>query len=246
MEKDLESRLRYLRLTELSSTWDEILAQAKIKNPSYTMFLKQIIEQECTAKQNRAREQRLRRAKIEDNYLLETYPFERQPNLSKNKIMEIFDSKAYIEKKQNMILIGPTGVGKTGLATALLIHAVKAGLTGRFITFPDLLNELHRSEADHSEKKILGKFLGYECLVIDELGYIEIDQNQAGMFFTLMKRRHKKSTTIITTQLGFKEWTGFLKNPHLTSALIDRLMENFQLINMSKCQSLRQSSPKPK
>lgn len=245
MEKELESRLRYLRLTELLSTWDEVIAQAKSKSPSYTVFLKQIIEKECATKKERARQQRLSRAKYEEMYLFETYPFEHQPGISKKKVQEMFDSKTHLTKKQNVIFIGPTGVGKTGLATALLIDAINTGLTGRFITFPDLLSELYRSAADHSEKKVLAKFIDYDCLVIDELGYIDIDPSQAGLFFTLMKRRHKKSTTIITTQLGFKEWTGFMKNPHMTSALVDRLMENSQLLNLSKCISLRQPTPKP-
>ena len=89
------------------------------------------------------------------------------------------------------------------------------------------------------------KFLDYDILLVDEIGYIEIDPQQAGLFFTLMKRRHKKTTTIITTQLGFKEWAGFLKNSHLTAALISRLTENSQLINMSKCVDIREMAPAP-
>ena len=121
----------------------------------------------------------------------------------------------------------------------MMIHAINMVSTGRFITFPELLTELYQSTADHSEKQVIQKFLSYTCLVIDEIGYIEIDPHQAGLFFTLMKKRHKNGTTIVTTQLGFKEWPSFLKNPHLTAALIDRLTENSQLINMSKCQSIR-------
>lgn len=239
MDKELEEKLRYLRLTKLLSSWDDVTSEAKKKNPSYTSWLKEIIVQEYSSKQERARLLRLRRAQIEEPYLLETYPFSSQPNISKKRIHEIFDSRSYLTKKQNVIFVGPTGAGKTGLATALLIHAINTGLKGRFITFPDLLNDIYRSMADHSEKKVMGKFIAYDCLVIDELGYIEINPDKAGLFFTLMKKRHKKSTTIITTQLGFKEWTGFLKNEHLTSALVDRSLSNAEVINMSKCVSLR-------
>jgi len=77
---------------------------------------------------------------------------------------------------------------------------------------------------------------------VDEMGYVDIDPHQAGLFFTLMKKRHKKVTTILTTQLGFTDWTGFLKNPHLTAALIDRMTENSQIINMGKCVSIRETS----
>lgn len=246
MDKDLESNLNYLRLTELRSTWDEVLARAKRENPSYTGWLKQIIDAECRAKRERARMQRMRRAQIEEPFLIETYPFDRQPGLSKKRVLELFDSHSVLAAKKDVVFIGPTGVGKTGLGTALLIDAINKGHGGRFITFPDLLSELYRSAADHSEKKIMKKFTDYACLVIDEIGYIEINTDKAGFFFSLLKKRHKKSTTIITTQLGFKEWPGFLKNQQLTSALVDRLVSNAELINMNKCSSLRLRSKGPK
>jgi DNA replication protein DnaC len=243
MDKELEAKLRYLRLTNLLSTWGELLADAKKNNPSYTSWLIKIIDQEYKSKQERARLQRLQRAKLEEMFLFETYPFKSQPKLDKKRIQELLDSKSYMLKKQNVIFIGPTGVGKTGLATALLVHAINHGYKGRFITFPDLLNDLYMSIADHSEKRVMNKFLGYDPLVIDELGYIEINPEKAGMFFTLMKKRHKKMTTMITTQLGFKEWASFLKNEQLTSALVDRSLSNADVINMCKCTSLR---PTPK
>ncbi len=246
MDKDLEEKLKYLRLIELLSNWDELMNQAKAKTPSYTALMKQVIEREYYARKERARLQRLRRGQIEEPYLIDTYPFDRQTGISKKKILDLFDSMDYLRKKQNLIFIGPTGVGKSGLATALLIHAINHGANGRFITFPDLLSELYSSSADHSEKKVLKKFESYEVLCVDEIGYIEIDPNQAGLFFTLMKRRHKKATTIITTQLGFKDWAGFLKNNHLTAALVSRLTENSQLVNMSKCVDLRESIPAPR
>ena len=246
MEKDLETKLRYLRMTELLTCFDEIMKEAKDKNPSYTAFTKQIIEREWNGRRERSRLQRQKRSKYEELYLIETYPFARQPGISKKKIMDLFDSMNYISKKQNIIFMGPTGVGKTGLATAMMIHAINHGSTGRFITFPALLDELYQSAADHSEKKVLKKYLSYDCLVVDELGYVEIDPHQAGLFFALMKQRHKKATTIVTTQLGFKEWSGFLKNPHLTAALIDRLTENSQLINLGKCVSIRDNQPSDK
>jgi len=246
MDKDLESKLNYLRLTELRSTWDGVVARAKSESPSYTGWLKQIIEAECRAKRERARAQSMRQARLEETFLLETYPFNRQPALNKKRVLELFDSQSVIESKKDVVFIGPTGVGKSGLATALLIDTINKGHRGRFISFPELLSDLYRSAADHSEKKVMKKFTDYSCLVIDEVGYIEINPDKAGFFFALLKKRHKKATTIITTQLGFKEWPGFLKNHHLTSALVDRLVSNAELINMNKCTSLRLPAQGPK
>lgn len=87
--------------------------------------------------------------------------------------------------------------------------------------FPELVETLYQSIADHTEVKVLKTFESYDCLLIDELGFIEIDPVQVGLFFTLMHKRHKKKATLITSNLGFDQWGSFLKNTQLTAALVD-------------------------
>ena len=140
-------------------------------------------------------------------------------------------------------MVGPTGCGKTGLASGFLIHAINNDYSGRYIVFPELIDMLYKSIADHSETKIINTFASYDCLLIDELGYVEVEPAQVGLFFTLMQKRHKKRTTIITSNLGFSEWNSFLKNSHLAAALVDRLTENSYVINMKDCVSLRPRLP---
>jgi DNA replication protein DnaC len=140
---------------------------------------------------------------------------------------------------RNIIFFGPTGVGKTGLATAFLVQAIDRGYDGRFILFHELVELLYKSVADHSEEKLLRTFSAYDCLLIDELGYIELEPVQVGLFFTLMQKRHKKKSSLITSNLGFEQWPSFLKNDHLTAALIDRLTELSHIVNMKNCGSLR-------
>ncbi len=135
--------------------------------------------------------------------------------------------------------MGPTGCGKTGLATSFLVEAIHRGATGRHILFPQLLTELYASVADHSEARVIKRYLSYDCLLIDEVGYVEVEPVQVGLFFTLMHQRHKTKSTIITSNLGFGDWGSFLKNAHLTAALIDRLTETSHVINMKDCHSLR-------
>ena len=125
------------------------------------------------------------------------------------------------------------------MATAFLLQALDRGHRGYFVTFPELLQELFQSLADRSEGKVLKRYLSYDCLVIDEVGYVEVEPAQVGQFFTLMHKRHKQKTTIITSNLGFAEWGSFLHNAHLTSALIDRLTENCHSINIKDGVSLR-------
>ena len=159
--------------------------------------------------------------------------------MNKKIILTLYDSFNYMLKQQNIIWIGPTGTGKTGLATAFLTQAIDRGYRGKFILFPELVETLYQSIADHKEAKVLKAFESYDCLLIDELGFIEIDPVQVGLFFTLMHKRHKQKTTLITSNLGFDQWGSFLKNTQLTAALVDRLTENSHVINMKECKSLR-------
>jgi hypothetical protein len=163
----------------------------------------------------------------------------RQPKLDRKTIMSLYDRFDYMIKQRNIVWLGPTGCGKSGLATGFLLQALDRGYRGYFITFPELLTELYASLADRSEEKALRKYARYDCLVIDEVGYVEIEPAQVGLFFTLMQKRHKTKTTLITSNLGFSEWGSFLKNNHLTGALLDRLTETSHVINMKHCRSLR-------
>lgn len=93
--------------------------------------------------------------------------------------------------------------------------------------------------ADHSEHKLINRYFNFDCLLIDEIGYVEVEPVQVGLFFTLMHKRHKNKSTLITSNLGFSQWGTFLKNDHLTAALIDRLTEVSHVINMKNCRSIR-------
>jgi len=96
----------------------------------------------------------------------ETFPFERQPKLNKKKIMALYDSLEYMTRSQNIIWLGGTGVGKTGLALSFLVHAINQGYRARYVMFAELVAELYQSIADHSEAKVLKKYVSYDCLAI--------------------------------------------------------------------------------
>ncbi|MEW5804898.1 MAG: IS21-like element helper ATPase IstB [bacterium] len=239
IDEELAKMIKFLRLQGLLANWDRFLAMAQEENLSHPRLLKYIIEEEYKTRKENSRKMRLKRAQIPEQLVMETFPFQRQPNLDRKKIMAIYDSFDYMAKTQNIIWIGPTGTGKSGLATACLIKAINHGYSGRFILFPDLIEALYKSRADMSEHRLIKQFASYDCLLIDELGYVEIEPVQVGLFFTLMQKRHKQKTTLITSNLGFEQWISFLKNDQLTAALIDRLTENSHVINMKNCLSLR-------
>lgn len=239
MNDELREKLKYLRLTGLMNHWEHIIELASRSDFSALRLLEYVVEEEYKIKKENARKLRLTRAKIPQHLVMETFPFQQQPKLNKKKLLSIYDAFDYMSKHQNILWIGPTGTGKSGLATAFLIQAIDQGYHGRFILFPDLIETLYQSIADHSQDKVIKTFAAYDCLLIDELGYIEIEAVQVGLFFTLLHKRHKKKCTLITTNLGFQQWPSFLKNEQLTAALIDRLTEKSHIINMNKCTSLR-------
>lgn len=239
MDEELIKKLKYIRLGWLLANWDHCLTMAQKGNFSHARLLEYVIEQEYQIKRENSRKARLSRAKIPEPWVMETFPFERQPKLNRKRIVNLYDAFDYMSKSRNIIFIGPTGTGKTGLATAFLTHAIDKGYNGRFITFPELVEKLYNSVADHTETKVLKKFAAYDALLIDELGYVEVEPIQVGLFFTLMHKRHKKKSSLITSNLGFSQWASFLNNQHLTAALVDRLTENSHVINMRNCVSLR-------
>jgi DNA replication protein DnaC len=239
MNDTLAQQLKYLRLPGLLTRWEEHLKAAAQSNLSHARLLTRVIEEEYRLKCEAARQQRLKVAKIPEQRVMDTFPFERQPKLNKKKVLALYDSMAFLRDKQNIIWMGGTGCGKTGLATSFLIQAIHQGARGRYVLFADLLYELHRSQADRSQNRVIRRYLQYDLLLIDEIGYVEAEAAQVGLFFTLLQKRHKQRSTLITSNLGFSEWASFLKNPHLTAALIDRLTESSHLFNMKECVTLR-------
>lgn len=239
MNDELAAKLKYLHLGGLLAHWDDYLKLAGDQRFSHGRLLTHIVEEECRIKRDHLRQLRLRKARLPEPWVIESFPFQRQPKLNQKKVMALYDSLTYMTQSQNIIWLGGTGVGKTGLATSFLTHAINQGYSGRYVLFAELVAQFYQSVADHSETKTLRKYLSYDCLLIDELGYIEVEPVQVGLFFTLMQRRHRKKPTLITSNLGFSDWGSFLKNAHLTAALIDRLTENSHVINMKQCVTLR-------
>ena len=239
MDEKLVSILKYLRLRNLLDHWDGYMAMARKKRMSVERLMTLVLEEEYAAKRDNARLLRRQRAHIPEILEIETFPFSRQPKLDRKRIMSLYDGFDYMTQQRNIIWLGKTGVGKSGLATSFLLQALDRGYRGYFITFPELVAELFQALADRSEQKLLKRYASYDCLVIDEIGYVEVEPAQVGQFFTLMQKRHKKKTTLLTSNLGFSEWGSFLHNKQLTAALISRLTEVSHVINMKDCQSLR-------
>src|SRR5207244_10517995 len=162
---------------------------------------------------------------------LETFPYAHQPGVNRKQI-RAFAELDFVAKHENLVFVGPTGVGKTGLACGLLLKALQNGHRCQFIRAQDLFDEMYASLADRSTRRLLNALIRMDVLHIDELGYLNLKPEQTNIFFKLMEERYRRKPTIITTNLDYPEWQAFLGNKALVEALLSRLRHQCHTIRI--------------
>jgi DNA replication protein DnaC len=231
MNDNLDQLLKGLGLLRMREILDRELERAADKQPSYTDFLARLLREEHLSKQERSMQYRIKQAKIPEHWTLETFPFQEQTGVSKAAMMELAEL-AFIPSAANIVFIGETAVGKTGLASSILRKALENGYRGRFIKAQDLFEEMYESLADRSTRKLLNHLAGIDLLLIDEMGYLNLTKEQTNIFFRLMEERYNRKSTIITTNLDYDEWYDFLGNKKMVEALLSRLRHHCKTIRI--------------
>lgn len=230
MKALLFENLKSLRLSTMTRNLQSHLRQAKQDKLGYDEFLLNLTEAEVQVRKENGRKRRLREAKFPLLKPLETFNFEMAPDLDVRLIKEL-SSCEYIQKPQNVIFMGKSGTGKTHLATALGMEACKQGVRTRFVTGCGLANELIEAR----DEKLLGRFVkryaGYGLLIVDELGYVPFSKEGAQLIFQVLAERHERKPVIITTNMGFGNWTQIFGDPSMTAALLDRITHKAHVIN---------------
>ena len=188
-------------------------------------------------KQESALAWRIKRAAMPEQWTLESFPFKQQSGVSQKQIRG-FAELDFIAKAENIVFIGPTGVGKSGPASGLLLKALQNGYRGLFIRAQDLFDEMYASLADRSSRRLLNRLASVDVLVIDEMGYLNLRPEQTNIFFKLMEERYRRRPTIISTNLEYDEWANFLGNKTLVDALLNRLQHQCHTVRI-KGPSLR-------
>lgn len=222
MTDEIEQLLKNLHLTRVAEILDEELAGADKQGLSYQEVIARLLRAQWHQAQQNALDWRIERAKLPERWTLESFPFKKQTGVSQ-KQMRGFAELDFVGKAENIVFIGPTGVGKTGLASSLLLKALQNGHRCRFIRAQDLFDEMYSSLADRSTRKLLTYLSRLDVLLIDEMGYLNLKPEQTNIFFKLMEERYRRRATIITTNLEYEEWHNFLGNKPLVDALLSRL-----------------------
>lgn len=231
MNDDIDQLLKNLKLRRLREIISDELERAEKKKPSYSEFIARVLREEYQHQQERFLEYRIDRANLPERWTLETFPWKEQPGVSKAQVEQLAELD-FIPRAANLVFIGDTGVGKTGLASAILLRALQRGYRGLFIKAQDLFDDMYRSLADHSSRALIDKLMRVDLLLIDEMGYLNLRPEQSNIFFKLMEERYGKKATIITTNLAYDDWYGFLGQKEMVGALLDRLRHRCHTIKI--------------
>lgn len=222
MNEELEQLLKNLRLKRILEIYEEQLAAADKQDISYTDFFVRLMRSQWHARQETALEWRIRQANLPERWSLETFPFARQPGVNRRQI-RAFAELEFIAKAENIVFIGDTGVGKTGLGCGIMLKALENGYRCHFVRAQDLFDDMYASLADRSTRQFIKRLARIDVLQIDELGYLNLKPEQSNIFFKLMEERYHQHATIITTNLEYDDWHSFLGNRLMVEALLSRL-----------------------
>jgi len=204
------------------------------KEADFSDNLLRLLEMEVLEKERRSIQRRTKVAGFPVIRVLDTFEFdtERLPNLDREQVWELADCR-YITEKRNVIAIGNSGTGKTFLAIALGIEAIRRGLTVRFKRASDLVNQMTEAHNQQQLSRYLKALNNCHLLVVDELGYLNFDLQGASLLFQVFAARYEVSSTMITSNLKFSEWPAFLGNDQaMSTALVDRLIHRAEILNM--------------
>lgn len=227
---ELRENLKELTLSTMAREIEVQLRQAKENGPGYDEFLLDLTRAELRARAESRLSRRVREAKFPLLKTMEGFDFAAAPDIDIRVIRELTGCE-YIKERRNVIFLGKSGVGKTHLATALGVEACRNNYRTRFVSCYGLVNELIEARREKELQRLIGRHARFDLLILDELGYIPFSREGGELLFQVLAERQEKGSVIITTNLGFADWTQVFGDAVMTAALLDRVTHKAHIMN---------------
>ena len=218
----LKHHLKALRLPTIAAECEKVAQRAAADNADHLAFLLQVCELELIERERKAAERRLKAARFPAAKVLDEFDFAARPSVNKPLILDLARGD-YLARHENVLVVGPSGTGKTHLATALGMAACGQGMRVRFWRVTELITALREADEDRQLARLRGHLAKLDLLILDEFGYVPASKTGAELLFDVIATAYERSSVILTTNLPFEHWTEVLGNERLTGAALDRL-----------------------
>ena len=238
----LKHHLKQLKLPTMHAECEKTAARAGSENLDHLAFLLALCELELIDRERRAAERRLKAARFPSHKTLEAFDFVARPSVNKPLVLELVKGE-YLDRRENILLVGPSGTGKTHLATALAVAACGQGKRVRFFRVTELITLLLEAREERQLLRLRGQLAKLDLLVLDELGYVPASKAGAELLFDVIANAYERHSVIVTTNLPFENWTEVLGNERLTGAALDRLTHRCHILE-TKGESYRLAEAK--
>lgn len=229
--EELSVLLSKLKMDHLEAQVSSLCEQAAQHELDYQAFLAEALRAEWQGRFQRGIETRLRQSRFPWVKTLEQFDFDFQPSLDRRQVREL-SGLSFIDRADNVVILGPPGVGKTHLAVALGVKAVEAGYSVVFHTLETLMTRLTRAQHENRLEPALKQLTYPKLLILDELGYLPLSQNEASLFFRLVVRRYERGSLIVTSNKSFLDWGEVFNDHVLATAILDRLLHHSTTLNI--------------
>jgi DNA replication protein DnaC len=228
----LQHHLKKLRLPTFHSEYAKLARQCAAENKDYVQYLLRLCELELIERERRMVERRIKAARFPATKSLDSFDFKVIPSLNKALTMELARC-AFVDRRENVIALGPSGTGKTHVALGLGLAACQKGLKVRFTTAAALVHELIEAADERRLQRSQKQIASHDLLIVDELGFVPLSKTGAELLFEVISRRYERGSIIITSNLPFDEWTEVFGSERLTGAILDRLTHHVHILEMN-------------